>query len=129
MRIIPTRIHGMLDYIVGVVLILAPMLLGFANGGAAQYVPQAIGIAAIGMALLTDYELGVVRLIPMSVHLMLDLATGVLLLASPWLFGFASYITWPHVLFGLLEIGVVLLSGTTPTRAAAAYGDRGSSQR
>jgi hypothetical protein len=29
----------------------------------------------------------------------------VFLLASPWLFGFADRIAWPHVLFGLIEIG------------------------
>jgi hypothetical protein len=125
MRIIPTRIHGMLDYLVGLVLILAPFLLGFAHGGAAQYVPQAVGLATIGLALVTDYELGVARIVPMSIHLMVDLAAGVLLLISPWLFGFAGFITWPHVLFGLLAIGVALLSSTTPGSMAAVTGGQG----
>lgn len=110
MRIIPTRIHGMLDDLVGIVLILAPYLLGFADGGLVQYVPQALGVAVIGRALLTDYEGGVVRLIPMPVHLMLDLATGVLLAGSPWL-------------FGVLEMSVALLSRTTPAGRPLVSGD------
>jgi hypothetical protein len=38
----------------------------------------------------------------------LDIVAGLLLLASPWLFGFADRITWPHVLFGLFEIAAGL---------------------
>jgi len=125
MRVIPTRAHGVLDYLVGILLILAPMLLGFADRGPAQLVPQVLGVATIGLAMLTNYELGLLRLIPMQVHLVVDFASGVLLLASPWLFGFAEFIAWPHVLFGLLEIGVVLLSRTTPATAAAPYGGSG----
>jgi hypothetical protein len=34
MRFIPTRIHGFLDYAVGVLLIVVPWLFGFAAGGA-----------------------------------------------------------------------------------------------
>lgn len=126
MRVIPTRIHAVLDYVVGLVLIFAPMVLGFADGGPAQFVPQMLGVAAIGLALVTDYELGLLRLIPMQVHLALDFASGLLLLASPWLFGFAGLVAWPHVLFGLLEVGVVLLSSTTPTARPAAYQPRDS---
>lgn len=39
MPIIPTRAHGAFDYLAGLVLILAPMLLGFADRGPAQLVP------------------------------------------------------------------------------------------
>ena len=42
-----------------------------------------------------------------------------LLAASPWLLGFADRVRVPHLVFGLLEIGVVLLSQTTPATAAA----------
>ena len=112
MRFMNTRMHGFADYLVGVVLILAPYILGFADGSAAQWVPQILGAAAIVYSLLTDYELGVVRVIPMPVHLGLDFASGLVLLASPWLFGFADLIAWPHVLFGLIEIGASLMTQT-----------------
>lgn len=114
MRFLPTRIHGALDYLVGLLLIVAPWLLGFADGTAAQYVPQALGVAALIYALLTDYELGVVRLIPMPVHLMLDAGSGVLLAASPWLFGFADRVFWPHLILGLVEVGAALVTRTVP---------------
>ncbi len=122
MRFMNTRMHGMADYLVGIILILAPYLLGFADGTAAQYVSQILGVGALVYSLLTDYELGAMRVIPMPVHLGLDFASGLLLLASPWLFGFADRIAWPHVLFGLLEIGASLTTQTRARDAHAAHG-------
>ena len=122
MRFMNTRVHGMADYLVGIILILAPYLLGFADGTAAQYVPQILGVGAIIYSLLTDYELGAMRVIPMPVHLGLDFASGLLLLVSPWLFGFADRIAWPHVLFGLIEIGASLVTQTRAHDRHAAHG-------
>ena len=50
----------------------------------AQWVPQIAGAVLIGASLLTDYELGVVRMIPMPVHLGFDVAAGLLLAVSDW---------------------------------------------
>lgn len=114
MRFIPTRTHGILDYVMGVILIAAPWILGFADGGAKQWVPIIIGALIIGQSLMTDYELGVVKVIPMGAHLMMDIVTGLVLAASPWVFGFADEIWWPHLVFGLLEIGAALMTQTRP---------------
>ena len=55
-RFISTRTHGVLDHVVGALLIVVPYLLGFADGTAAQWVPQVLGVVAIGGGLMTDYE-------------------------------------------------------------------------
>jgi hypothetical protein len=36
MRFIPTRIHAIVDYVTGILLIAAPFIFRFADGGAAQ---------------------------------------------------------------------------------------------
>lgn len=114
MRIIPTKIHGGLDYLIGFLLIVSPWLLGFATGGAAQWVPIILGIGVIGYSLLTDYELGAAKVISVPVHLGLDIVGGILLAASPWLFGFADLVFWPHLIVGVLEIGAGLMTKTSP---------------
>jgi hypothetical protein len=114
MRFIPTRVHGMVDYAMGALLIVAPWLFGFAAGGAETWVPVILGAGAIGYSLFTDYELGMVRKIPMGTHLALDAGSGVVLAASPWIFGFADLVYLPHVILGLLEIGAALMTHTTP---------------
>lgn len=114
MRFIPTRVHGIADYVIGILLIAAPWLFGFADGGAEQWVPVILGAGVILYSLITDYELGVAKAIPMPVHLMLDIGGGIFLAVSPWLFGFADEIWWPHVIVGLLEIGAGLMTETRP---------------
>ncbi len=114
MRVIPTRIHGVVDYVVGALLIVSPWLFGFADGGAEQWVPIILGIAAIAYSVVTDYELGVTHILPMPLHLILDAGSGVLLAASPWLFGFSDHIWWFHVLYGIGEIAAAMTTRTHP---------------
>jgi len=113
MQILTRRAHGVLDYIVGLLLILAPSLFGFNDGTAAQNVPMILGFSALGYSLLTNYELGLFKLLPFRAHLTLDLLSGLLLAVSPWMFGFADRVWVPHVLVGLLEIGAVVMTRTT----------------
>jgi hypothetical protein len=114
MRFIPTRVHGALDYLMGIVLIAAPWIFDFSDGGAKMWIPIILGAGMSAYSLVTDYELGVARMIPMSMHLMLDVAAGALLAASPWLFGFSDEVKWPHVIVGLLEIGAAAMTDPHP---------------
>ncbi|MBM3606344.1 MAG: hypothetical protein FJX25_16965 [Alphaproteobacteria bacterium] len=107
---IDTRTHGIIDYLTGTLLILAPYLFGFATGGIEQWLPQILGVMIIGMSLLTNYELSVAKVIPLKAHLAVDVLGGALLAVSPWLFGFADIIWWPHLLVGLMEIVVPLIT-------------------
>lgn len=116
MRFIPTRVHGVLDYLTGVVLIAFPWLLGFDEGGPQTWLPVVLGAGAIVYSLLTNYELGVVKTIAMPVHLGLDAASGLLLAVSPWLFQFADRGWAPYVVLGLFEVAVALLTQTAPAR-------------
>lgn len=114
MRFINTRIHGILDYLMGLLLIVAPWLFGFADGGPAQLVPVILGIGALIYSLMTDYELGVIKVISMKAHLMLDLLSGIFLAASPWIFGFADQVFLPHLILGIAEIGASLMTKQHP---------------
>jgi hypothetical protein len=115
MRVISTRTHGVLDYLTGGTLLSAPGLLGLKDVPASARVLRLAGGGAALYSLLTDYELGAVRLLPMPVHLAMDAASGALLASSPWLFGFANdgrrY--WlPHVLVGATEMLAAAMSKT-----------------
>ena len=120
MRFVPTRVHGMADYLLGALLIVAPWLFRFADGGAETWVPVVLGAGVVLYSLLTDYELGLVRRIPMPTHLWLDLAGGAVLAASPWVLGFADDVWLPHLVVGLIEIGAALTTRTEPGSIAGA---------
>jgi hypothetical protein len=113
-RPITSRMHAMLDYPLGIVLILAPWIFGFSDeGGAAVAVPVAVGALALAQSLVTDWELSIADLLPLPMHLTMDVLAGVVLAASPFVFGFADEGTnaWlPHVLAGLGLVAAGLLT-------------------
>jgi len=115
MKFIETKTHGYLDYIVGILLIASPWIFNFDRGGVETWLPIILGAGAIVYSLMTDYELGVSRQISMRTHLTLDFLSGALLAVSPWLFGFSDYVYLPHLILGILEIGV---AACTKTKAA-----------
>ena len=113
LHVIPTSVHGMIDYAAAGALYATPALLGLGDVPASARTLRLAGGAAIASSLLTDYELGVVKVMPMPVHLTLDIASGALIAASPWLFGFAENgprHRWPHALMGATEVLIALLS-------------------
>src|SRR5690606_35214072 len=86
---INTKMHGYIDYLMGVMLIGISFLFAIPDG-----VPTTLlivlGTATIVYSLMTNYELGLVKVLPMKVHLFIDVVSGLLLIAAPWLFGFAD---------------------------------------
>jgi hypothetical protein len=110
---LPTRVHGMLDYAVGALMIALPFLLGFGSGPQA-WIFVALGAAALGYSAFTDYELGLVKRIQMPWHLWLDGLSGVFLAVSPWLFGFDAQVWAPHVAVGAFEIAAAVVTDTIP---------------
>src|SRR5690349_14544154 len=119
-RFVPTRVHGIFDYIGGIGLIASPFIFGFySTGGIAVILPIVLGIGLILYSLLTDYERGIPRLkfIPMQVHLILDFVAAVFLIAAPFLFGFASQGLNVWLPFVIAGVGVVLLVLVSQTHA------------
>jgi len=115
MRVIPAKVHGLLDYSVSLLMLVTPWVFGFAGGGAETWVLVLAGSAGIVYSALTAYELGVVPIIPMPLHLMLDLGLGLVLLLSPWLFGFADVVYLPHVVLGAFAVLAAALTRPRPT--------------
>jgi len=114
-RFLPTRLHGVIDYLWGLALLSTPWLLGFADVPAATWVAVVFGVGAILYSALTAYELGLLKILPMPMHLILDGIGGVVLAASPWLFGFADRVYLPHLLFGLFSVVACLVTRLEPT--------------
>jgi len=73
-RVIPTTVHGALDYSAGTALAILPHLVKV--GATASWVSYAGAILAFGYAVLTRYELGLVPALPMKGHLAIDFLYG-----------------------------------------------------
>ncbi len=114
MRFVPTRIHGIADWLLGALLIALPWLVGFARGGAETYVPVVLGAAGLLVTCFTDHEYGIIRRIPMSGHLAVDALSGAALAASPWMFGFVETVWLPHLVLGVTELAAAFVTKTVP---------------
>jgi uncharacterized membrane protein YdfJ with MMPL/SSD domain len=80
-RPISTRTHGALDY-AWVSVAASAARAADASGATARLVRSSSVVAGIN-SMLTDYEAGMLRLMPMRVHLAVDFVIGAALVLSP----------------------------------------------
>ena len=113
MRFLPTRLHGVLDYLVGVIVIALPIALQMEGVGFVALID--LGLFVIVYSLLTDYELGAVQYLRIKFHLILDAVFGLAMLIVPSIFDLPPAARWIVHAIGVLSI---VLSLTTTTRAA-----------
>ena len=120
------KTHNILDYVGGALLILSPFLFGFAEVGAARNVFMLTGFALIVYSLFTNYYYAVLRVIPLGVHMTLDVLIGLLVFSAPWVFNYGEFLTtgqeWVHYILG---VGVLALVGFTAERTEADKVDHG----
>jgi len=124
MQRIPTKLHGVIDYATGAFLFAAPSLLRLRNRRSRAALRMAGG-GALAYSLLTDYELGVYRKLPMPAHLALDASSGIALLAVARTA--RGYRNGPldralPLLAGLSEIAAAALTEPTPRTGATPEG-------
>jgi hypothetical protein len=123
-RPIDSTLHGATDYTVGATLLTAfPRLADIEGTPSARQVRIAAAIHA-GYSTLTDYELGIVKLIPFKAHLVLDAIGALALAATPLVTGQyrKGRRQWvPHVGLAIFELASLVM--TDPTGKGDFHGD------
>jgi hypothetical protein len=118
MRFISTAAHGLADYSVGFIVVGFPFYYGLTGASRATFV--ALGLFVIVYSLLTDYELGLVRVLRIRFHLLLDALFGLAMLAAPTVLRLPDDGRIPVYVIGVLSL---LLSLTTKIRAQGTRSD------
>jgi hypothetical protein len=121
--------HGMMDYVLGVLLIASPWIFGFSDeSGTAKWTFIVIGAVILLTSIMTNYELGLMHVVPMHMHLWADAIAGIVLALSPWIFGYANDTGtngWlPALILGLVELGTAAMSDPWPERSDVAERER-----
>ena len=123
-RPVDATLHGVTDYSAGTLLVTAfPRLVGLEATPAGRQIRTAGAIHA-GYSTLTDYPLGIVKLIPFQAHLAIDAIGAVALAAAPFVSG--EYKKGPrHWLphLGLCLFELASLAMTDPTGEGDFHGD------
>lgn len=110
MKFVTKRIHAFLDYPVAIALITLPFLLGLGDSNpAALYLSVVTGVAALILTLLTDHHLGVVRVIPYKIHLIVDFLVAVVFILAPFILSFNGIDAYYYWVNGIAVLIVVSL--------------------
>ena len=109
---VPAFVHGVLEYVAGVLLIAAPFVFAF-DSDTATRISVAAGVVLLVVTASTAMSTGLIKSIPVPAHVMLDYALALLLIASPFLFGFDDDGSATPF---FLVLGIVLLLLTIATR-------------
>ncbi len=112
MKLFSTRTHGILDYSSVALLSVLPRALGWGN---VTRLLTGSALATLVYSLLTRYELGAVKVLPMPAHLALDGTSGLgLCLAAGILAGEPRPVRLALLGLGLFEITASLTTETQP---------------
>lgn len=109
---IPRFVHGLIEYLAGILFIAAPLVLDF-NPGPATVISIIVGVVVLVIAATTDGPTSLVNSLPLTAHVALDYVLAVFLVAIPFVAGFSDD-TAPTVFF--IALGVTHLMVTIGTR-------------
>jgi hypothetical protein len=113
-------LHHLVDYGIGILLLIGPWLFGFAESWTATVVTIAFGVAILANSVATaDRRLPKPLAFPL--HLLLEIAGGGLLIGAPWILGFSHHAWVPHVVIGTVVAmrALLLAAGVAATRILA----------
>jgi hypothetical protein len=124
MRVLPTPYHGIVDYSVGAMLVVSPWVVDFDKvTSIGVWIAVLGGVALMLSSAVTDYEGSILgRWLTMTQHLMLDGIIALILIATPFVFGFydeGTYAWLPFVAAGVIELVLSLITQTTSLQAKA----------
>jgi hypothetical protein len=121
MRFVTRTIHAYLDYPVAISLMVLPFILGLGAGNPlAKWLAVATGATAFLLTLLTDHELGVVKVVPYWLHVAVDRVVGVVFIVAPFALGFTGLDAGYYWANGATVLIVtLLLNAEEPARSVA----------
>jgi hypothetical protein len=112
-------VHGVLEYAIAVLFIVAPFLFGF-DERAPTAIAIVVGVALLVFTASSELPTGLARSVPVGIHAVVDVLLAVFLIAAPFLFSFNDEGA-ATAFFIVLGVGFLLLTIATrflPERAA-----------
>ena len=109
---VPAFVHGVVEYLVGALLVAAPFLFSY-DSGAAIAASVVLGVGLLVLTASSALPTGLVKTVPVSLHVGADIAAAALLVVAPFALGFRTEAAPTAV---CLVLGVAHLLLTIATR-------------
>ncbi|HEV8284458.1 MAG TPA: hypothetical protein VGQ09_09110 [Chitinophagaceae bacterium] len=78
MKVISPKFHDVLDYVTVLFLAISPSI--FAMGAAASNFTYVLAAIHLALTVLTNFDMGIVKVIPLKIHGAIELVVSILLL-------------------------------------------------
>ncbi len=108
--------HGVADYVSAATFAAAPSLITMSPPAAK--LARSLGAGYAGLSAMTEYPLGLAKVVPFPVHLTMDALMAPVLAAAPWLFGFADDRPARNFFIAMAAVTAVVTSLSQRRRAA-----------
>lgn len=117
MKILSPKLHGLGDYAAAIALILGPFVFDVAAQSViGHWFSIAGGVGLIVYSLFTDYTFSLSGRIPFKVHLLLDVAAGIVFLVLPVALGLSGMVS---TYFYVMGAGVLLVVAVSDSQTDA----------
>lgn len=125
MKLISPTLHGILDYLTCGVFLALPS--AFDLTGTYAVVCYVLAAGYLVISLCTNMPLGLLKWLPFWLHGRFELVSGLVFIASPWLFGYASNTTMRNlfIVVGLVFLLVYSLTQWQPRHETVAEMQKG----
>ncbi len=91
LRFVNRQVHACIDYPVAISLIAMPFVLNLGTvNPLAKWLSVVTGVAAFVLTVLTDHELGLVKVLPYWFHVAVDRLVGITFVVAPIVLGFSG---------------------------------------
>jgi hypothetical protein len=102
---IPLNLHAALDALILGGLLMSPWMLGFSHHREASLWVVVLFAGGMGLNLITNYPLGLIKKLPMKWHRWVEFTTPGVFIAVPWLFfAHAGAMPWACTAAGALVV-------------------------
>lgn len=88
MKILSPRAHGYIDYLVVVGFLGGPAV--FELDGLPATIAYVLAVVHLLLTSVTDFPMGLVKLVPFPLHGLIEFAVSIVLFALPWVAGFSD---------------------------------------
>ena len=109
---VPLLVHGVVDYLVGVVLVAMPFVLHFSDD-TARMAAVGLGVVVLVLAATSDLPTGLVHSVPRALHALFDYVLAVAIIAAPFVLGFSGD---DNATLCFVAVGIAQLLQTIGTR-------------
>jgi hypothetical protein len=110
-KFLPAWFHAIADYAVGVLLIVVALAYDGSDGATATGL--VVGAVVLLVSMATRYPLGVIKVLPFTIHSAGDYLAAALLIAAPFVLNFASAEGGIAVFYVVMGIAVLAVSLVT----------------